>query len=687
MEPLQWCFTVLLVISSLRPPMATGDTYATVCGKTGKYKANSTYQQNVQSVTKYLFNEATFSGGNGFATRTEGTDPDRVYGLGICRGDTPDNVTCYECLSSASVEASTLCPDDKDATLFYDGCTVRFSDQDFLSFSFWPWYNEPEVVLNNTNTVNPAAVASSFDVLVDTLMNKTAEHAAAASDAPQKKVATGEALFDGSDPQTKIYSLAQCTPDLTYGGCKNCLRFVMDEMALTRVPGAQGQRVAGVRCNVRFEVYPFYIGEAMVRIEGTPAPSPAPSKSRLAAPPAPPNPASPPSKGGIKNKIWLVAVSVSLVLLLCCILLAIIWTQSRRLHKRILRSQSQEVFPPSTEEAIMLWRMEEGRSELSMFEFSQVIDATNNFSEGNKLGEGGFGRVYKGQLPNGLEIAVKRLAQHSGQGLNEFKTEIHLIAKLQHTNLVRLLGYCIEGEEKILIYEYMSNKSLDFFIFDTTRGALLNWNRRRHIIEGVAQGLLYLHKHSRLRVIHRDLKASNILLDENMNPRISDFGLARIFGSNESHANTSRVVGTHGYMAPEYASEGQFSIKSDVFSFGVLLLEIISGKRNNGFHQTGNSGNLLGYVWLLWTRENWCELIDPCLDVKHPNMEIMRFINVGLMCVQDDAVDRPTISDAISLLMNESTSLPDPKKPAYFRNKGEDPKLEEQYSVNQMVDS
>uniref|UniRef100_N1R1N9 Cysteine-rich receptor-like protein kinase 10 n=1 Tax=Aegilops tauschii TaxID=37682 RepID=N1R1N9_AEGTA len=222
---------------------------------------------------------------------------------------------------------------------------------------------------------------------------------------------------------------------------------------------------------------------------------------------------------------------------------------------------------------------------------------------------------------------------------------------------------------------------------NTTRRALLNWNRRRHIIEGVAQGLLYLHKHSRLRVIHRDLKASNILLDENMNPKISDFGLARIFGSNESHANTSRVVGTHGYMAPEYASEGQFSIKSDVFSFGVLLLEIISGKRNNGFHQTGNIGNLLGYAWLLWKREKWCELIDPCLDVKHPNMEIMRFINVGLMCVQDDAIDRPTISDAISLLMNESTSLPDPKKPAYFRNKGEDPELGEQYSVNLLTGS
>ncbi|GJN32442.1 hypothetical protein PR202_gb20953 [Eleusine coracana subsp. coracana] len=355
---------------------------------------------------------------------------------------------------------------------------------------------------------------------------------------------------------------------------------------------------------------------------------------------------------------------VSLIFLPFCIFVAFMWIRSRRGDQRNMNSpQSQEAV---TERAASIWKIEEGSSEFSMFGFSQVADATNNFSDGNKLGEGGFGRVYMGQLQNGLEIAVKRLNPHSGQGLNEFKTEIYLIAKLQHTNLVRLLGFCIQGEEKILIYEYMPNKSLDFFIFDTTRGALLNWNRRRHIIEGIAQGLLYLHKHSRLRVIHRDLKASNILLDDNMNPKISDFGLARIFGSNETHANTSRVVGTHGYMAPEYASEGLFSVKSDVFSFGVLLLEIITGKRSVGFNQTGNFPNLIGYAWLQWKQDKWLEIVDPCLDVKDKNKDIMRFISIALMCVQDDAIDRPTMTDVTSLLMNESVSLPDPKQPAYF---------------------
>ncbi|KAL3503315.1 hypothetical protein ACH5RR_037764 [Cinchona calisaya] len=182
--------------------------------------------------------------------------------------------------------------------------------------------------------------------------------------------------------------------------------------------------------------------------------------------------------------------------------------------------------------------------DLPLFEFSRIIEATNNFSINNKLGEGGFGPVYKGHLEEGQEIAVKRLSENSMQGLDEFKTEVICIAKLQHRNLVKLLGCCIEGVEKILIYEYMPNKSLDFFIFDQSRSGLLDWPKRFHIIQGIARGILYLHQDSRLRFIHRDIKASNILLDADMNPKISDFGTARSFGGNQTEANTCRIVGT-----------------------------------------------------------------------------------------------------------------------------------------------
>ncbi|KAI7748929.1 hypothetical protein M8C21_029618 [Ambrosia artemisiifolia] len=182
--------------------------------------------------------------------------------------------------------------------------------------------------------------------------------------------------------------------------------------------------------------------------------------------------------------------------------------------------------------------------DLLLFSFASIMTATNDFSPENKLGQGGFGPVYKGTLNDGREIAIKRLSKSSGQGLVEFKNELMLIAKLQHTNLVRILGCCIHGEEKMLVYEYMPNKSLDFFLFDENKRAELNWPKRFSIIEGIAQGLLYLHKHSRMRVIHRDIKSNNILLDESMNPKISDFGMARIFNQNETQAMTNRVVGT-----------------------------------------------------------------------------------------------------------------------------------------------
>ncbi|KAI3753820.1 hypothetical protein L2E82_25884 [Cichorium intybus] len=310
------------------------------------------------------------------------------------------------------------------------------------------------------------------------------------------------------------------------------------------------------------------------------------------------------SSGGGKVRIIVPIASVILVIILVYIFLFYRYKRKNRTQEGTNRDERGHDHVNNSENEDL---------ELPLFSFSTLVKATNKFSLNNKLGEGGFGPVYKGVLEDGQEIAVKRLAETSTQGLHEFKNEVISISKLQHRNLVKLLGCCIDGAEILLIYEYLPNKGLDSFIFDKSRSKLIDWPTRFKIINGIARGLLYLHQDSRLRIIHRDLKVSNILLDSEMNPKISDFGMARSFGGNQIEANTNRVVGTYGYMAPEYAGNGIFSIKSDVYSFGVLVLEIVSEEKNRDFLHEEHSNNLIGHAWELHKEGKSLQLVDKSL--------------------------------------------------------------------------
>ncbi|CAA6656537.1 unnamed protein product [Spirodela intermedia] len=300
------------------------------------------------------------------------------------------------------------------------------------------------------------------------------------------------------------------------------------------------------------------------------------------------------------------------------------------------------------------------------YDFRTLRTATGNFCEENKLGQGGFGPVYRGVLPDGRQIAVKRLSRGSGQGLTELRNEVVLVAKLHHRNLVRLLGFCLEEEEKMVVYEYLPNQSLDKFLFDPVKRLLLNWEKRLKLIEGIARGLVYLHEDSRLRIIHRDLKASNILLDGDMNPKISDFGLAKLFRVDETHGNTNQIAGTHGYMAPEYVFHGQFSAKSDVFSFGVLMLEIVTGRRNSGFRESEDTLDLLSHVWNHWNQGAVLQVVDQSIAAQCQTAAVMRCIHISLLCVQNDPMTRPNMSDVALMMSSFSVSLRAPSRPAFL---------------------
>ncbi|CAK9165665.1 unnamed protein product [Ilex paraguariensis] len=297
------------------------------------------------------------------------------------------------------------------------------------------------------------------------------------------------------------------------------------------------------------------------------------------------------------------------------------------------------------------------------FSYAELRAATDDFDPANKLGEGGFGAVYKATLDDGRVVAVKQLSVASNQGKSQFVAEIATISAVQHRNLVKLHGCCIEGEKRLLVYEYLENKSLDQALFGN-RCLELDWTTRFDICLGVARGLAYLHEESRLRIVHRDVKASNILLDFNLDPKISDFGLAKLYDDNKTHLST-RVAGTIGYLAPEYAMRGHLTEKVDVFGFGVVALEIISGRPNSDPSLEEEKIYLLEWAWHLHENNHEIELVDPAISEFNKD-EAKRVIGVALLCTQTSPALRPSMSRAVAMLSGDIDVSTVTSRPGYL---------------------
>ncbi|KAE8686249.1 hypothetical protein F3Y22_tig00111070pilonHSYRG00037 [Hibiscus syriacus] len=571
----------ILVVHVCQMILAMVLTTAQICYDTGNFTSDSTYGRNRDHLLASLTINVSKNGG--FFSGSIGQDPNKVYALGLRRGDASAQV-CSDRIDSATRGILAECHSQKEAISWGLGnppCIVRYTNRSV----FGTLELDPTNIGCNDDNID--SNSTHFDEVWGNLTDSLQRKASMGSS--RLKFATEETDFTNL---RRIYSLMQCTPDLSQNDCSNCLRTCVDEYR-RRCHGRQGGFIHKPNCFFQWDLYPFYESSA---------------SSPVRSPPPPTVPNIPPPTDTIEKNDKRTATSRTAIFIVVPIatLTAFITLTCIVLLKRRKKTRSQA----ENEHVCTRMPFDFSRQSLQL-DFSTIKEATMNFSNNNKHGQGGFGTVYKERFLTDKK-SPKRLSRNSEQGESEFKNEVTLMARLQHRNLVRLIGFCLQEEERLLVSEFLPASSPNNFIFHPTKRLLLNWELRYKIICGIARGIHYLHKDSRLRIIHRDLKADNILLDAEMNPRISDFGMAKLFNLDQTHTDTSRIV---------------------------------------------------GQAWENWKKGSSLNVIDTNLKCGSRS-EMVKCIHLGLLCVQEDIGSRPSMGSVVTL-SRCTYSLPEPSKPGF----------------------
>ncbi|CAL5092487.1 unnamed protein product [Urochloa decumbens] len=625
--------------------------FAPSCSTTGNYTAGSQYQKNLAELLSRMPSAA---GDNGwfYSGSAGAAGADEVFGLIMCFADR--NATqCTECLAGAPAGITAVCPGSRSVNAAYDACVLRYSDAPIpaaadLGYAF-------TITLTITGVpVNSSAVRDAWGPLMSRLTGGAASS--------PLRIASGSTPYAGP-PSQEMYGMAQCTRDLSSSECSRCVWSYTDTMRKL-YSNDTGGAIKGYSCYLIYLVAPLDI----------------------TLPPSPPTDTAPGPSSSSKVGI-VVGVSVGSVAFLA-ILGFSVWLLRRRQRRqaKVLEEGSREQEPGLGEGGFLDHDEPEMEDEFEKgtgpkrFLYGELAMATDNFSDEHKLGEGGFGSVYRGFLKDtNLHVAIKKVSKGSKQGRKEYATEVSIISRLRHRNLVQLIGWCHGGGELLLVYELMPNGSLDTHLYSDVA---LPWPLRHEIVLGIGSALLYLHQDWEQCVLHRDIKPSNVMLDASFTAKLGDFGLARLVDHGR-RSHTTVLAGTMGYMDPECLIAGRADTESDVYSFGVVLLEIACGRRPLVVSSRGEDHenrrplvalarhgdedgeedvviHIVQWVWEFYGKGAILDAADERLKGEFDAGEMETVMVVGLWCAQPDRSMRPSIRQAVSVLRREAPlpSLP-----------------------------